>query len=63
MKNKILIGSLVLASLSTGAVFSRSSYDSDSHYHQKKQTKKKIGRTDGRRSSRRRGYWSVGGRR
>jgi hypothetical protein len=41
MKNKILIGSLVLASLSTGTVFSQSRYDSDSHYHQKKQTKKK----------------------
>ena len=41
MKNKIFIGSLMLASLSTGTVFSQTRYDSDSHYHQKKQTKKK----------------------
>jgi hypothetical protein len=40
MKNKILIGLLMLASLSTGTVFSQSRYDNDSHYHQKKQTKK-----------------------
>jgi outer membrane lipoprotein SlyB len=41
MKNKILIGLLTLGSLSTGTAFSQARYKSDSHYHQRKQTKKK----------------------
>jgi hypothetical protein len=41
MKNKILIGFLTLASLSTGPAFSQTRYKSDSHYYQRKQTKKK----------------------
>jgi hypothetical protein len=41
MKNQILVGFLMLGSLSTGTALSQSRYSGDSHYHQRKQTKKK----------------------
>jgi outer membrane lipoprotein SlyB len=48
MKNRISISLLTLASLFAGTGLPQTNYHSDSHYHQKKETKKKsVGRIGG----------------
>ena len=42
MKNRILIGVLALGSLSIGTAVPQTRHAADSHYYQKKQTKKKT---------------------